>query len=81
MQVELQASLKLCIYKVMKIAKKKLYNQPIFNQVLGDTLSFEQSLLEHRNESSPMNFHYHSHSAVIKKRSSMFVVIFLTKLN
>ena len=26
MQVELQASLKLCIYKVMKVAEKKLYN-------------------------------------------------------
>ena len=76
MQVELQASLELCIYKVMKVVEKKLYNQPILNQILGNTLSFEQSLLEHRNKSGPVHFHYHSHSIVIKKRSSMFVTIF-----
>ena len=76
-----KASLDPCIDKAMEVVEKKLYNQPIFNQVHSDTLSFKQPLLGQRNKPSPMHFHYHSHSLVIKRENSMFVAIFLTKLN
>ena len=37
-------------------------NQPILNQVFGNTLSFKQSLFGQRNKPSTMHFHYHNHS-------------------
>jgi len=76
-----QAPLEPCIDNAIKVVEKKLYNQPIFNQVLGDTLSFEQSLLGQRNKPSQMHFPCHSHPLVIQKGSFIFVAIILTKLN
>ncbi|KAM3756312.1 hypothetical protein ACB098_02G102600 [Castanea mollissima] len=81
MQVNFQAPLEPCINDAIEVVEKKLYNQPVLNQVLGDTLSFEQSLFGQRNKLSPMHFPYHSRPLVIQKGSFMFVAIILTKLD
>nr|POE62372.1 hypothetical protein CFP56_43957 [Quercus suber] len=80
MRVEIP-SLEPCINDAIEVVEKKLYNRPILNQVLGETLSFEQSLFGQKNKSSPMHFPCHGYPLVIQKGSSMFVVIILTKLD
>ena len=55
-----QASLEPCINNVAKIVKNKLYNRLILNQVLSNTPSFKQSLLNQGNNPSAMYIRYHS---------------------
>ena len=40
-KLNLQASPEPCINDAIEVVEKKLYNRPILNQVLGNTLSFE----------------------------------------